>query len=85
MGTFEVTNKYNAGNEQQGSLNLDANTSDIQILQQLDMVLCKCFTTMYSEGKPENGLTVLDTAKSFCNEMKIIDTYSVVAGCKITV
>ena len=37
MGTFKVTNKYNAGNEQQGSFNLDANTSDIQILQQLDM------------------------------------------------
>jgi hypothetical protein len=85
MGTFKVTNKYNAGNEQQGSLNMDTNTSDFQILQQLDKVLCKCFTTMCSEGKPETGLTVLDKAKSFCNEMKIIDTYSVMAGCKITV
>jgi hypothetical protein len=49
MGTFKVTHKYSAGNEQQDSFNLDANTSDIQILQQLDKVLCKCFTVMHSE------------------------------------
>jgi hypothetical protein len=85
MGTFKVKNTYNAGNEQKSSFNLDANTSDIQILQQLDKVLCKCFRAMHCEGKPETVPIILDKAKSFCNEMKITDIYSVMPGCKITV
>jgi len=40
---------------------------------------------MHSEWKPETGPMILDKAKSFCDEMKITYTYSVMAGCKKTV
>jgi hypothetical protein len=55
-------------------VNPDSNTTDIQILQQLDKVLCKCFTAMLPEGKPETMPITLYKAKSLCNEIKITDT-----------
>ena len=73
--TFKMTNKYNAGNEQQSSFILDANTSEIQILWQLDKVLYKCFTAMSSEGKPVTAPMIIDKAKSLYDEMKITDKY----------
>jgi hypothetical protein len=47
-------------------------------LAQLDKVLYKWFTATCSKGKPMTGLTIMEKANTFYNEMKICDkcTYS---------
>jgi hypothetical protein len=42
-------------------------------LAQLDIVLCKWFTAMHSEGKPMTGPMIIEKAKSFYSEIKITD------------
>jgi len=56
-------------------LNLDAVTPEILALLQLDMVLNKVFTAMYTEGKPIIGLMIVEKVRSFYDAMKIIDKW----------
>jgi len=60
---------------QQNSFNLDADTPEILVLLQLNMVLNKVFTATYSEGNPITGLTIVEKARSFYDAMKIIDKW----------
>lgn len=55
------------------------NAPEILILWQLDKVLCKWCTTMWSKGKLESGPMIIVTVKSSSVEMKIISncTFSV--------
>jgi hypothetical protein len=42
-------------------------------LKQLDKVLCKWCITLCCEGKPVTGHMIIETAKSFYDEVKITD------------
>jgi len=56
-------------------LKLDADTPEILVLLQLDMMLSEVFTAMYSEGKPITGLMIVEKARSFYDAMKITDKW----------
>jgi hypothetical protein len=57
---------------QENSFNPDADISEILILQQLGKVSYKGFTAMHSDGKPMTGLIIVEKAKYFYDEVKIM-------------
>jgi hypothetical protein len=46
----------------------------------MDKVLCKWFRAMFSQGKPMSGLMIIEKVKSFYDEMKIADKYTLLEG-----
>jgi hypothetical protein len=50
-------------------------------LMQVDKVLCKWFVAVHCKGKLVTGPTIIEKAKSFCNELKITYKRTLSEGC----
>lgn len=48
---------------------------------QVDKVLCKWFVAVHCKGKLVTGPTIIEKAKSFCNELKITYKRTLSEGC----